>query len=41
MAQDTRQRWNLEEKCERKAWYWRSSGGKIDQDMEVAMGVDW
>lgn len=41
MAQETRQEWNLEEKCARRAWYCWSSGGTIDQDSELGIGVDW
>lgn len=39
--QDTRQRSNSEEKWERRAWYWRSSGGRMDQDVEVGTGEAW
>lgn len=41
MAQETRQRWNSEEKCERRAWYCWSSGGRMDQEVELGIGVDW
>lgn len=39
--QETRQRLNSEAKWARRAWYWRSSGGRMDQEVEFGTGVDW
>jgi hypothetical protein len=41
IATETRQRLNSEEKWARRAWYWLSSGGRLDQEVEVGTGVDW
>ena len=41
IATATRQRLNSEEKWVRRAWYCCSSGGRIDQEVEVGTGVDW
>lgn len=41
MAQETRHRWNSPEKWALRAWYCCSSGGRMDQDVEVVRGMVW
>tara|TARA_R110002060_G_scaffold49222_4_gene60215 strand:+ start:407 stop:616 length:210 start_codon:yes stop_codon:yes gene_type:complete len=41
IATETCQLWKAEEKCSTRAWYWVSSGGRIDQEVVEGIGVDW
>lgn len=40
MAQEIRYWRKTETKCARRAWYWISPGGRIDQDVVVGTGEE-